>query len=672
MQPPPDLFLFLVQGFSMFVRSPLSRRPVAAQTTAVVALVSTLFAAPAAQGAVTAFDVQARDAQALEGRVFGSAGVAEKISGVATIALDPQDARNAGIADLSLAPRNAAGRVEARADVVILRPANPNGTLIVEAPNRGRKLIGAVVDEGSVPGSSRLKEAGDAGNGFLLSQGYTLAWVGWQEDVPADAGMRIVLPTIEGVTGASRDEWVFTKASATERVNLSYPAATQAHARLTVRAQRLDARSNPADLSFRFIDDNTIEIARPKDMPVDAIYEFTYTARDPKPMAMGFAAIRDVTAFLTHDASSANPLAVNGKPAIVKTIGLGVSQSGRVLRDYLYQGFNQDEAGRQVFDGLLLQIPGARRTFTNTRFAQLSRNPGPHADDLYPVDQFPSAYEVSRDPFTGKQDGLLQQCRATDTCPRIVQIDSEYEFWASHASQLVTDGRGRDLPLPAEVRAFMVVGSQHFPSPVSKAMPTCALPTSPVNPAPATRALLTALNQWVTVGTQPPASRYPTRAQGTLLPAKGLYPAIPGLPYRAAYVSSHRITDGARLPIAQGAYPLFMPRVDADGNGVGGLRLPIVAAPRGTYVGWNPKSNNPEGLCTQMGSAVPFAATRAERMARKDPRLSIEERYADDAAYVAAVKAAADKLVAQRLLLADDAAAAVAEARAGKLAKLAP
>jgi len=649
-------------------------RRVSRQTLALARVLSPvlLLGATCAQAEVTAFDVQARQAPALEGRVFGERGVAEKLTGVATISLDPADPRNAGITDLALAPRDAQGRVTARADVVILRPAKPNGTLIVEAPNRGRKLIGTVVDGGGIPNSSRLEKAEDAGNGFLLSQGYTLAWVGWQGDVPVGEGMRLDVPVVPNVTGPVRDEWIFKKAGATERVTLSYPAAKQTGARLSVRAQRLDARQYPAGLSYRFIDDNTIEISRPDGMPVDAIYEFTYTARDPGVMGMGFAAMRDVTAFLARADVASNPLAAQHGGQVKQVLGMGISQSGRFLRDYLYQGFNQDLTGKRVFDGMLAQIPGARRTFANTRFAQLSRNPGPHADDLYPVDQFPFAYATSTDPLTGKRDGLLQQCRATDTCPRIMQLDSEYEFWASHASQLVTDARGRDLPLPPEVRAYMVVGSQHFPSPVSKAMATCALPTSPIDPQPVTRALLNALDAWVGQGTPPPASRYPTRARHTLVDAKGLYPAIPGLPYRAAYVESRLIVDGSRLPLVEGVYPLYLPKVDADGNAVDGVRLPQVAAPRGTYVGWNPKSNNAEGLCTQMGSAVPFALTREDRVARKDPRLSIEERYPTDAAYVDAVQRASDDLVQARLLLPQDAAAAVEQARAGKLAKLAP
>ena len=648
-----------------------SRTKMLWQATAAATLVSGLFAAPAALARVTEFTVQSRQAPALEGRVFGNAGVAEKIIGTATIDLDPADAHNAGITDIGLAPRNALGKVEARADVVILRPAKPNGTLIVEAPNRGRKLIGAMIDESPIAGSSRLQTPDDAGNGFLLSQGYTLAWVGWQADVPAGAGMRIEVPTLAGVTGPSRDEWIFTKASDKERVTLAYPMATQDGAQLTVRAQRKDARATPAGLAFTVIDANTIEIVRPAGMPVDAIYEFTYTARDPKVMAMGFAAIRDVTAFLTHNTAIDNPLAVDRKTTINKTIGLGVSQSGRLMRDYLYQGFNQDEFGRRVFDGMLVQIPGGRRTFTNSRFSQLSRNPGPHADDLYPVDQFPAAFETSTDPLTGKTEGLLKSCRETNTCPRIMQMDSEYEFWSSHASKVVTDGAGRDLPLPAEARAYLVVGAQHFPAPVSQAMPTCALPVSPVSPAPVGRALLTALNAWITTDTAPPASRYPTLARGTLVPAQGLYPNIPGLPYKGVYGEARLIVDGAPLPQVKGEYPLYMPAVDRDGNAIDGVRLPIIEAARATYVGWNPKSNNPDGLCTQMGSAVPFAATREARQAKQDPRLSIEERYPRPAAYEAAVIASANELVRARLLLPEDAKAAIDEARAGKLDKLA-
>jgi alpha/beta hydrolase family protein len=211
----------------------------------------------------------------------------------------------------------------------------------------------------------------------------------------------------------------------------------------------------------RFLDDNTIEITRPSGLRANVIYELTYTARDPKVMGMGLAAIRDVAAFLRREDGPVNPLASSGRAAVDRAIGLGISQSGLLLRDFLYCGMNEDEAGRVVFEGMMPIIPGARCSFTNARFSQPCRNPGPEFDRLYPVLQFPFTYEVMNDAVSGKRDGLLLRCRLTNTCPVVMQMDSEFEFWGSQASLLVTDTQGRHVDLPPNVRAYMVAGAPH-------------------------------------------------------------------------------------------------------------------------------------------------------------------------------------------------------------------
>jgi len=627
---------------------------------------------------VTQFEVLQEQPQALQARVFGAAGTARKIVARATIAVDPADPRNQGIADLALGPRDAQGQVRADADVVILQPQHPNGRLLVEVPNRGRKLIGLGMDNAPAQ-FDRLSQASDAGDGFLLSQGYTLAWIGWQGDIPSSgkgSPVGIQVPTLAGMTGACRDEWVFTaqQSAALQTVKLAYPVANRDGTQLTARARLRDARTQPASLSWRFIDDQTLEIQRPADLPADAIYEFTYTARDPKLLGLGFAALRDVAQFLREDGSAANPLARGGHSPISQVLGLGISQSGRVLRDFLYFGFNETVEHRPVYDGLLLQIPGARRSFTNERFGQPARNPGPNNDDIYPVAAFPRAFEASTDPATGRIDGLLQRCRATQTCPRIMQIDSEYEFWSSLASLNVTDARGQALALPPEVRAYLVAGTQHFvmSDAQAKAVPNCRLPDSPIYAGPLMRALLVALDDWVSLGTQPPASRYPQLTNGGLVRAdsKQLYAGIPGLGYHGSVVPALQ-TDGASgLPRITGNLPLLVARTDADGHALQAVRLPAVAAPRASYVGWNSRRDDPAGLCTQTGATLPLAATRAERLRAGDHRLSIAERYPAPGDYEAAVRAAAWRLVLQGLMLPADAAAAVREAQAGTLARL--
>ncbi|MGV7212326.1 alpha/beta hydrolase domain-containing protein [Bradyrhizobium sp. UFLA05-112] len=631
-----------------------------------------------ASAEITRFNVLDRTTSALQGRSFGPAGQVERITASATIALDPANPRNAVITDLDRAPRNVDGKVEATSDVVILRPAHPNGILLFEIPNRGRRLISAWFDNSSIQGSIRLDQADDAGRGFLLSQGYTLVWAGWQADAPTGAGMLgIQVPVVAGITGPVREEWSFGDTTNPHGATLSYPVADRASAQLSVHARADDPRQTPPELKLSFIDDKTIEITRPAGFTSDALYELTYTARDPKLTGMGLAAIRDVAAFLRREGGPTNPLAADGQSGISRAIGLGISQSGRVLRDVLYFGMNEDETGRLVFEAMMPIIPGARRSFTNDRFAEPGRNPGPEFDRLYPVLRFPFTYAVTEDAFTGRRDGLLLRCSLTNTCPRIMQIDSEFEFWGSEASLLVTDTRGRNLEPPPEVRLYMVAGSPHgnVATAVVTHRPTCTLPLNPVYGGPAFRALLTGLQAWITEDVAPPASRYPTLAQNTLAAARDVYPVpIPGLGYRAQYARAEAIEQAAPLPKVHGEYPLYLPRAGADGNALAGVRLPLLAAARATYTGWNAIAGADGGqtLCTQMGGTLAFASTRAERLAAGDPRPSIEELYPTPDAYVAAVKAAAVRMVDDRLLLPEDAADAVAAAQAGTLARLAP
>jgi hypothetical protein len=634
-------------------------------------------AAPVA-AEVARFELTGPPQPAFAGQGFGDSGRYERLTARATVSLDPADGRNAIIADLSMAPRNAQGRVEAVAEVVILRPAEPfrgNGTLLVEAPNRGRELAGQLYNDGPANG---LLRGSDAGNGFLLRRGYTLAWVGWQADIPPGegrgAGLRLEAPVVPGVTGPSREEFLFDNIASPATVRLTYPAASEQGATLTVRGRFEDRRQTPPDLRFRFLDAGSIEITRPAGFDAGALYEFIYTAKDPTVQGVAFAALRDVAAFLRRERGAANPLAVNGRPTVDRAVLHGISQSGRFVRDYLYLGFNEDERGRQVYDAMLPHIPGTRRTFTNARFAQPGRNPTPHGDRLYPADQFPFTYAVTEDHLTGRRDGLLLRCRLTNTCPRVMQTDSEYEFWGARASLLVTDTEGNHRDLPPEVRAYMLTGHPHFAAAgaVANSVDRCALPMNPLHAGAPMRALLAAMEEWMREGAEPPASRYPMRSQGTLLPAAGLYPVIPGLGYRGAHGPAQLVDHGVMPPEVRGEYAVLLPRVDADGNAIGGLRGPVVEAPKATYTGWNPRAEGfaPGALCYNTGAVLPFAATRAEREAARDPRPSLEERYPTPAAYAAAVKAAAERAVVERVLLPEDAEAINSAAAADTLARL--
>jgi hypothetical protein len=618
---------------------------------------------------VTRFEVLQRNPQAFGGRSF-EGGMAEKITARVTVALDPSDPHNTVIVDLDHAPRMADGKVEASAEVVLLRPARGNGTLVVDVLNRGRKRISTVLNDLTEAQGLRQELAEDGGNGFLLEQGFTVAWIGWQADVAADPVlMRASLPVAVGVAGRSRDEIVLT-GTGPRRVTLAHPSAEPARAVLAMRA-RADAPSQtPEGLGFRFIDSRTIEITPPAGAPAGALYDFSYDARDPVIAGVGLAILRDVTSFLRRDGTPANPLAADGQSRIRHSIGLGISLSGRVLRDFLYFGMNQDEHGRQVLDGAMPIIPGARRSFVNDHFAQPGRNPGPEFDRRYPVLQFPFTYKVLDDAVSGRRDGILLRCLATNSCPNIMQIDSEFEFWGSQASLVVTDTAGQPVEMPKNVRLYLMPGTPHGNvwNAVASKTAQCTLPLNPNTGAPTTRALLVAMQDWIAQGVRPPQSRYPDRAQGTLVRLEEAYLPIPRLAYQRQQVVAEFVEQTALGPVVRGTYPLFVPRTGVDGNVVAGVRLPILAAPRATYTGWNPimGMKGAQDLCTQMGGVVPLPA----RADPSDPRPSLEALYPTQAAYVAAVQLAAQDLVAARLLLPADAAIAVASAQAGSLAKL--
>lgn len=633
----------------------------------------------AARAEVVRFDITER-VPAFAGRSFGAVGTYERITARATFALNPADDRNAVITDLALAPRNADGRVEATADVVILKPSDPthgNGTLLLEVPNRGRKLAPQLFDDSAQPGANNADKVNDAGIGFLHRQGYTMVWVGWQGDIPSKPGqLAMIAPVLKGVTGPARDEVIFDNTTNPARATLTWPATEAANLNVTVRAAWADPRQTPPGFSAKLVDPKTVEITRPDGFDAGALYEITYTARDPVPLGMGYAAVRDVVSFLRRDETPANPLLDGLHPSVTRAIGFGVSQSGRFLRDYLYLGFNEDLAGRVVFDGLMPHVAGTRRMATNVRFGHPGRNPRHPQDPAWQADLFPFTYASLSDPYSGKTDGILRRCSLSVTCPKVMQTDSEHEWWASHASLLVTDLAGNHLDLPDNVRAYMIAGSPHFAEAadvMKKGLPAMSLPQNPMHAGMPMRALLTDLNAWIGDGTKPPASRVPMRAHGTLVPAQGAVPTdIPGLPY-AGIDTLAAFSDHSVLPPKEiGRYPVFVPKADDDGMAIAGIRQLALAVPRATYTAWNPRAIGfgPTALYPLQGAVVPFAPTEAARKEVHDPRLSIAERYADDGAYVAAVRREAARQVAERILLPEDAERAVDAAKQGKLAKL--
>jgi hypothetical protein len=616
---------------------------------------------------VVRFEIVRVESPAFEGRTFGAVGTYDRIVARATTAVAPEDPHNAIIVDLDRVPHNVQGLVKAVADVEILRPtiaARGNRRLFYEVLNRGGKLGLALFNDNPVVVND-LAKGSDAGNGFLMNRGYTLVWSGWQGDIlPGGGRMSFSPPIVPDVTGLAREDFIFDHTENPASATLSYPAADldAALAKISVRQREADPRATPAGLEVKLESPTRISILRPEGFDAGAIYEFIYTAKDPKVMGLGFAATRDIVSFLRNEttdaAGTANPLAGQ----IDRAIGFGLSQSGRYLQDYLYLGFNADEDGRIVFDGLMPHISGAKKTFTNYRFSQPGRSPYEHADMLYPGADFPFTYPVITDALTGKRDGLLAHCLAAGNCPKIIKTDSELEFYQQRASLVVTDTQGHPLTMPENVRLFLLSNLQHYAlaNAKSEMAKTCAYPTNPLNAGPPVRALLVALDAWISNGTLPPDSRYPSRADATLV-----LPAIDevGFPHLAGFDYPRRIAQPTALksdempPSKGAAYPVFVPKTDADGRDLAGVRLPTLEASAATHTGWNlRKSGFGEGeLCDNNGAMIPFAATREERLKNNDPRLSMAERYPNDGDRAAAIAKAAQQLMRERLLLEDDA-----------------
>jgi hypothetical protein len=286
-------------------------------------------------------------APTFDGLSFGSVGRYEEITAHFVIGLDPRDPHNAGIVDLARAPTDASGLVEASGDLEILRPMDlhaGNGVLLYDVLNRGNKVGLWLLND--APNTNDSHTAADAGNGYLMRQGYTVVWSAWQFDAPARApSLALTAPVVPGVTGRSREEFIFDNTKNPVTGPLTYPIADiDPHATVTVREKEVSARATPAGLSFRFVDPTHVEITRPAGYDAGAIYELIYTAKDPVVAGMGFAAVRDVVSFLLHDPADSggdsNPLLDQGALPDQIAYGYGISQSGRFLRDFLYQGFN--------------------------------------------------------------------------------------------------------------------------------------------------------------------------------------------------------------------------------------------------------------------------------------------------------------------------------------------
>ena len=656
-----------------------------------------LFAASAAEARITEIKIDAVEPFA-DNHAFGQAGAYVRIKGVAKGELDPKAAENATIVDLDKAPRNARGMVEYETDIFIMRPADPakgNGILYYEVLNRGSKQLGRRLhDTRGGPANNDPKTLADAGNGFLFERGYTVVWSGWEDLGRRENIMSVRLPAVledgKPLVRRIREELQVGKRGPAdvEVKRLDYPAVSTdtSKARLTVRVGESDPRTQlPAD-AWEFADPRSIRLL-PKGTKFTpfAIYDLWYEATGAKVLGVGFAATRDLVSFLRNeradDKGTANPLVVAGQggdgTGVRHTMAFGGSQAGRYLRHFIELGMNKDERGRRVIDGVYSHTAGAGKVFANHSFGQSNRTAAQHEDRLFPENWFPFSTASTTDPLTGKTGALLKG-DASD--PFIIESITSTEYWQKGASLLTTDPSGaKDLSLPSNSRVYLISGTQHGGGAgLRPSKGVCANLSNPHNPTPAMRALVADLEDFLTKGIAPPASRVPSIAAGTAVESTAVkMPKLKGL---VLAPSANRISPpvdwidppgSARTTVGLADhadagpdkfYGTRVSAVDADGNEVAGIRLPDIVAPLATHTGWNVYETAPSELCDRDGTYVPFAKTKAEREAASDPRLSLEERYGSRAAYVAKLKAAADALVADRLLLPADAAAFVAAA----------
>jgi hypothetical protein len=629
----------------------------------------------------------------LGGKRFGLAGAYETVTGKLHFAVNPALPANQPVTDLPLAPRNAAGEVEFSADFHLIRPVDAskgNGAVLLEISNRGGK--GLLPFFHGAQASSDPRTAAHFGDAFLLNQGYTLLWVGWQFDVPQEPGrLRSYLPVAKNpdgspITGLVRANIIVTDTvfshSLADRGHIPYPAAAPDDPRnqLTVR----DLPNGPArvlprsDWQFarwengQAIPDPGSVLLRGGLQP-NKIYDLVYLSQDPVVAGLGMAAIRDAISFLKHGSPGVAPLS---SPSLERAYGFGISQSGRFLRAFLYDGFNEDESGRRVFDGLLSHVAGGGLGSFNVRFAQPSRDGHPFLNFHYPTDIFPFSNSIQRDPETGLEDGILARYRGKEALlPKIFYTNSSYEYWGRAASQIHTTLDGaRDLDPGDNTRIYQFAGTQHGAGPWPPEHGIGQQWANPHSIRPGMRALLVAMDEWVRDGIAPPPSRHPLLANATLVRPEDLrFPAIRGIALAAvkqsaALQQAWRADYGPRFrrerivdqePPALGkAFPLFVPQVDEDGNEITGIRLPDVAVPLATYTGWNlfnEKSGPPGILSNMVGSFIPFPRTRAEAQRNADPRRPLDERYRSREEYLGKVAASCAQLVRERLMLPADA-----------------
>ena len=643
-----------------------------------------------------------------EGKSFGESGPYERLVGRVHFEVDAAHPCQSSVVDIDAAPRNARGLVECSSQLYLLKPvtlARGNGCLLFDFVNRGHKRTLQMFNGSALNNVPRTTE--DAGDGFLMRRGYTLVWLAWEGDVfPGDDRMLCRVPVAadggRAITETVRSEFIADRPGihcfplSSNPAIRSYPAAglDTGQASLTCRqypeSQRMEIPGNrwqyarlespvPNPAAVLSADQAVVpsdcHIYLPDGFKPGWIYELLYPARDPLVLGLGYVAVRDFISFLKYghrdDQGNPNPLREKNV-TIEKALCFGRSQTGRVIRDFIYQGFNADSQGRRVFDPAFTHVAGAGRICLNHRWAQPSRLASfQHEEHDHYSDRFPFSYAPSRDHLTGVTDAILKR---PDSDPLLFHVQTSTEYWQRHGSLVHTDTQGNDLRQPEGVRVYFWASSQHRPDAVTESLPE-GIGLYPKNDVISTacfyKPLLDHLQRWVKEGLPPPPNRMPTRSEGTLLSFaewKARFPAVPGVmtprePNRLPLYDYGPDADRGylskvppeRAPGGQ-EYTILVPAVDEDGNEVGGLRAPLVKIPLGTATGWNLRTRrlSPGDMADYIGSFIPFPETEEERRATADPRVSIRQRYPTREAFLRGVAEASRALARKGFFLLDE------------------